>query len=292
MPDFWTLYEDYENIRLKSRNVQKRYRTELAELELYTNKDFLSISSTEAHNYRKYLTQKGLDDTTKDVILRIFKSIGTYMETAVPGYHSPFTTIPFFHEVTFYQGNQVPTLEDVSLLLSRAKDTGNKRAFLALTLALRLCLTASEIIAIVNGHFKNGTDGICLEVYTSDYKCRVLPVPDDVVNVIKEYAPGFFLSTASTPLFKKEDNGEAIKIRQIQRDVKKVNESTGDEITLQQVRLLGIHLLLESNKDKEAVASFLGVSGRWLFRYENPHDSSSKRMPSGSVKMPNIQVYI
>ena len=291
MADFWSLYEDYENIRLKSRTVQKRYRTELAELELYTNKDFLSITPAEAHDYRKHLTQKGLDDTTKDVILRIFKSIGTYMETAVPGYQSPFTTIPFFQEVTFYQGYQVPTLEEVSILLSRSKETGNKRAFLALTLALKLCLTASEIIAIVNGHFKNTSDGIYLEVYSSDYKCRILPVPDDVVTVIQEYVPGFFLSDKSTPLFRKED-GEAIKIRQIQRDVKKVNESTGDEITLQQVRLLGIHLLLESNKNKEAVASFLGVSGRWLFRYENPHDAKSKRMPSESVKLPNIQVFI
>lgn len=283
MDNFWDLYENYENTRLNTLTTRRRYRKVIEEVETFAKTDFLHVSQINAYAYKRYLTTLGLDDTTKDSRLRIVKSIGMYFEQVLPNYHSPFTILPFFEECTFYTGKDVPTLEDVSELLQIAEEHENFRAFLAITLALRLCLSLSEIAAVRSSHFVIGETACVMYVQESTIERRTIPVPDDVLNLIKKVYPKFF-SEKDMPLFAKK-NGSTVSPRTIRRSLEELYQYTELRTTLQEIRLLGIYLMLKSNKNKEEVAAFAGISDRWMFRYEKLLPK-----PVANVTLPNIRI--
>lgn len=283
MNDFWMLYENYEATRLKNQTTKKRYRKIIKEVENFTNTEFLSVTSINAYAYKRYLTSLGLDNTTKDSRLRIVKSIGMYFEQVMPGYRSPFTILPFFEECTFYTGKDIPTLEDVSTLLQIAEEHGNTRAFLAISLALRLCLSLSEIAAIRSSHFVLGETAATLYVQESDHGSRTIPVPSDVLSIIKEVQSEFLLAK-DQPLFGKK-NGSIVSPRTIRRSLEELYQYTEVRTTLQEIRLLGIYLMLKNNNEKDEVAAFAGISDRWIFRYEK-----LLPRPVANVSLPNIKI--
>lgn len=285
--NFNQILSSFINDRLMNETSITRYKSILADLEQVTSVDFLNVSLVIAHEYRKELAKRPLNANTKDEYLRILKSIGTYTETKIPGYISPFTSVAYFSEITAYTDGEIPTMKQVSDLLAEAERTENIRGFLAATLAFRLCLTNKEIIALRREHFRFMLDGECfLKVLEGANKERTIPVPHDVVELISNMLPTFFNSTDDTPLLLTRSN-KPLSTRTLSRCIQQIYQNTNlDAVTLSEIRSLGILLLLQEKNDVSIVREFLGISDRWLFRYEKQVQN-----PISSISLPNIHIY-
>lgn len=284
---FHQIFSDFIYERLSNETSITRYRSIITDLEMVTGTDFLNISPILAHEYRKDLKTRLINDNTKDEYLRILKSIGTYTESKLPGYISPFTSLAYFAETTVYMDGEIPTLKQVSDLLAEADRTENIRGFLAVTLAFRLCLTNKEIIAIRRGHFKYMLDGTCfLHVLEGVNKERSIPVPQDVIDQISDLLPAFFQAADDTPLLMTRSK-KPLSTRTLSRCIQQIYLDTNiDTVTLSEVRSLGILLLLQEKNDINIVREFLGITDRWLFRYEKQVQN-----PVSSISLPNIRIY-
>ncbi len=294
MPDFWELYKNFEDERLKNEETISHYRYVIRSMEEFLSRDFFAVRQTDADLYAEQFRTGNPDKpftTTGDVRLRILKSVGTFMEGHVSGYISPFTHIELNRTEKFNHGDLVH-MEAVSRVLEEAERTGNSRVFMAVTLALRLCLAPAEIINLDSGYFFLKHERYYLEVpATEDYKERTLPVPDDVIRMIKKFRPGFLFSLKREPLFVNERKSGIVPIgeKSLWRSVNLVAKSLPDceMVTLQNVRTLGIALLCQSANRPSDVAAFCGISEKWMYRYEG-----FKRDPIELVTLPNISVHL
>ena len=178
-------------------------------------------------------------------------------------------------------------MKQVSDLLAEAQRTENVRGFLAATLAFRLCLTNKEIIAIRREHFKFMLDGECfLQVLEGSNKERTIPVPHDVTDQISDLVPNFFQLPNDTPLLVTRSN-KPLSTRTLSRCIQQIYQDTELEaVTLSEIRSLGILLLLQEKNDVNVVREFLGITDRWLFRYEKQVQN-----PVCNISLPNIRVY-
>jgi len=285
MSRFWDTYKTYEDERIGTDSNRTHYRKVLSDLETLFSTGFLELTPAQADAYHEYLRNSELADTTKNERLRIVKSVGLYMEEKISGYKSPFTHLTHYTVQSFFKFTEIPTLEGAAAALETAERSGNLRAFLAMTLAFRMCLTTSELIAVTSDHFLTLEDKCYLSVPASQFKERTIQVPEDVVDLIKRLEPGFFGSSGKPLLHTKK--GKPIRQVTIAKQVATVSKEAGYPLTLQDIRNLGILLWYQNNPNKERVADYLGSKGNWLFRFE-----MLAKQPVRDLRTPNITVHL
>lgn len=254
---------------LKSEKTVSFYRSVITDICNLCEKDFCRLDLSCAEAYRTSLRQRGLQETTIELYLRVLRSIATFIEEnkLVSGYRNPFIALQFHTNAGFYEDIEIPTLEDMSLMLQTAKVNENSVAFLAMVLTFRCCLAPSELPLLTRGDFQFPYS-LNLIIKGNNFK-RTIQVPEDVINCIEGYDDVFFHSAdQSLPLFRKK-NGTPLSLRALQHNVKLVADAAGTEVTLQKLRNLGILELMRANiHDLNRVKKYTGLEGRWLFRYE------------------------
>lgn len=292
MYDFWKLFKEYEDTRLTTKKASSQYRYVIQSLEEYLGKEFFHVTPSDADLYAaQFETGKTSAPLTKtgDVRIRILKSIGTFMEEQVSGYVSPFTHLKVNRREK-YKKSDLVSMETVDMVLSEAKESGNHRAFLAITLALRMCLSQSEILNLCRNHFYQTEDGsYFLNVpAASDYKERTIPVPSDVTRLLDELQPAFLLSKGNQPLFCNTETNLPISDVTLWKSIKKATSAVdgGSEVTLQNVRTLGIALLAQQNNELADVVRYSGIHEHWSYLWEG-----FKRDPIQLTSMQNITVH-
>lgn len=285
------VWKDYSTQRLRSSNSKKRYLSVINNICNFCCLDFFALDTANAIRYKRHLDEKGYAQGTQDEHFRILKSIGSYIENNsslyYPGYVSPFTFISFEEPTTFYDNCEIPEISIVDQMLQQATRQQKPFAFIAITLAFRCALLASEIIQLQRGHFIENEEehSVSLMIPETPLISRHIPVPDDVVQCLKRLASSFWDGNSTQRLFQKR-NGQPITLRTLQRSIQTVSNATGTHTTLREIRNLSILELLRSNRDYSNVAAFTGLDGRWLFRFERCLMERSLV----EVNLPNIQV--
>ncbi len=287
MSDFWQIYDGYEDERIRTESNQRHYRKVISDLETQLNTEFLNITPAQANTYYETIKAADLALTTKNERLRIVKSIGLYMENKIPGYRSPFTHLRPYSDQSFLHASEVPSMEDLSAVMAVAEVGGKMREFMAMSLAFRMCLTTSELVSLRSVHFKTQPDGqMYLDVPANEFRERTIPVPEDIVTMIRQVEPGFFLGE-SKPLLYNARNKKPIRDVTLAKQIAIISREADIKITLQDIRNLGILLYYKENPNKEALAEYLGTDGRWLFRYD-----LLARQPIRSIRSPNVTVHL
>lgn len=287
MSDFWQTYEEYEDERIRTEANQRHYRKVISDLETQLNANFLNITPAQANVYYEAIKVGNLALTTKNERLRIVKSIGLYMEGKIPGYRSPFTHLRPYSDQGFLRASEVPSMEDLSAVMAVAEAGGKMREFMAMSLAFRMCLTTSELVSLRSVHFKTQPDGqMYLDVPANEFRERTIPVPEDIITLIRRIEPDFFLGE-SKPLLYNTRNKKPIRDVTLAKQIAAISKEADMEITLQDIRNLGILLYYKANPNKEALAEYLGTDGRWLFRYD-----LLARQPINNIQSPNVTVHL
>lgn len=241
---------------LKKEHTQKNYLHAIKDISNTFKKDFLDLSRQEITAYFSNLELSG---SSLSVHFYCCHSFSVYLQEYLDDYTSPFLGLSFGTDATEYTKDDFPSLEELDNLLSNA--VYGSDLYLAIVLALRMCLSLTEIVSLVPSQFKADIAGrFFLSLNRkSDTDMSVTPiilaVPDDIIPLItgrdrREY---LFINKRGNPM----------NTRTFQRHLK----ATGTKWTFQSLRSFGIFLLLEGGADEFEAASFSGVTGRWLFRY-------------------------
>lgn len=274
MADFWELYKDYENERLRKKAAKDHYRHVLKTMEQYVEKDFFQVTPDDADIYAAQYETGDLVKpltTTGDVRIRILKSVGTYMEVKNPGYISPFTHLAV-NKREKYQRSDLVDAKTVDLVLAEAKRTGNLRAFLAISLALKMCLSTAELLKLKRSHFFKDEN---LKLYlfvpaTEEYKERIIVVEENIQDLIRECRPGFFSSKDDEYLICNEKTKSPISSTALRKSITAASDPVkkGELVTLQNVRKLGIALLAQEHNDLRDVVKYSGIHENLAYLYE------------------------
>ena len=287
MSNFWDIYQLYEDERIRTEANQRHYRKVLSELENWLHTDFLSITPSQANDFYNYIKASKLAITTKNERLRIVKSIGGYMEEKISDYRSPFTHLRPYSRQSFLKKEEMLTMEELSLAMAIAENSNNWRAFLAMVLAFRLCLTTSEIVSLRSIHFKKGNDEqMYLTVPAKEFRERTIVVPEDVYTIMHKINPSFFAGEISTLIYN-DKTRMPIKEVTITKQIAIISKKAGIPMTLQSIRNLGILLYYKTNPDKNLLAEYLGSKGNWLFRFDR-----LAKEPINNIKSQNVTIHL
>ena len=125
-----------------------------------------------------------------------------------------------------------------------------------------------------------------LDVPANEFRERTIQVPEDIITLIRRIEPDFFLGE-SKPLLYNTRNKKPIRDVTLAKQIAAISKEADMEITLQDIRNLGILLYYKANPNKEALAEYLGTDGRWLFRYD-----LLARQPINNIQSPNVTVHL
>ena len=261
-PDTYSLFQDFLSV-LKKQKSRDVYSIAVAKICQTCSKDFLDLTLSDV---RHFFSSLDLKDTTKSSYFYCCHSFAAYAEGLVDSYVSPFTTFEFHKEQPDYVVSDFPPEETLYQLLRRAGQGTD--LYLAILLALRLCLSVQELASLIPEHFFMDKDSrmFLSIVRKPGSPPTVLEVPRDMHDMVlcRQNRDSLLLNQQMKP----------ITVRALQRRL----SSLGTEWTWRKLRAFGTLLLLNSGVAELDVAKICGVTGRWMHRYRgilNTQDYSS-----------------
>ena len=166
----------------------------------------------------------------------------------------------------------IPDTKEIDNLLSAALDANDNKAFLIFSLVIKMGLTNQEICNLNKEYIcRNQTGHLCINMPPKNHISRFLIIPDDLGTILDTYIVAENIQSGA--LF---TNIRKNRIKM--RDTERLLASYTDKLvkakklrkhyTMQTLRHAAISYMLMGGASKDEVASYTGVTGKWMNRYD------------------------
>lgn len=238
---------------LRTGNSKESYARAVAKICTYCRKDFLELGKSDIEDFFSYLEQD-MKSSSISVYYYSCHSFAEYAQGVVDGYFSPFLLYHLRMDAPDYKDSDFPPVHTLSDLLCDAGQGTD--LYLAILLALRLCLTITEIISLSPLDFTEERGKMYLSLV------RNPAAPPSVMEVPEEIRQQVLLRR-NRNLLLLNSRGKALTARTLRNQI----SSLGTGWTFRSLRAFGTLLILDAGVSELDVAQLCGVSGRWLNRY-------------------------
>lgn len=259
----WPKYEG--TITSKTKNDYATYARQICE---FANKDFFSLTQSDAEMFFQMQIESGLKKGTIRTKLSALRSIGNYISSnyqklGIRPYHNIFNNISAIIIDTYFKEEDIPSLKEIDQVLQACKS--NNTLFVIISLVFRCSLTASEVCNLTRDQFVKDTMDRAAITFKGKDKVRIVAVPDDIMELLEP-----FISSSNKELFKNKW-GNTLQLHNLQALLQKTLISTNinKHITLQDIRNASIFYMLRGGANYTEVAKYTNIDGRWLFRYDH-----------------------
>ena len=166
-----------------------------------------------------------------------------------------------------FNPEDLPDLDSVDKVLSYFKQEGDMVGFLSCSMVLRCALTTNEMVKMERNMFlqdANGNYGIRMQL--TNHATRFVKIPDDIADLIKQYAlqrtdrlPNLFLNKKRRP----------ISARALQNRLLEACQKSGVKpFTYNELRTLNQAIMIKSGASLEKIAQYVNLKQTdWFFRY-------------------------
>lgn len=261
------------SVNLKSKRAKDNYFSVMCMICDYTKRDFLDITHAQAQKYFDSLlvfntNKKRLALSTIQSRLSMLCSMAAHIEDNRELFNiDDFYTNIYIHinipETSDYlKPDDIPSLDELNAILDASSD--DPMMYLIFAMVIKCGLAAGEICKIKKEHIVEDKKGrFCVEIHEKT-KTRYVKLPEDVVSIFLDY-----MKPSGDYLFYNK-KGLNLKVRNLEAYVRKYVSEAGvlKKYTIQDVRNAAICYLKASGADDMAVAEYVGVEGRWMYRYD------------------------
>lgn len=261
------------SINLKSTRTKDNYYSTLCMICDFTKCDFLDITRSQAQNYFDSLLEprgdkKRLSLTTVQSRLSMLSSIATYIEENKKNFNldNSFSNIYLYINLPelsdYLKPDNIPTIKELNSILKAS--SSDPMMYLIFALVIKCGFTASEVCKIKQSHVVEDKAGrFCVEIHEKN-KTRYVKLSEDLVKIFLDYP-----KPSGEYLFYNA-RGLNLKVRNLELYVRKYVSLAGvsKNYTLQDIRNAAICYLKASGVDDISVSKYVGVEGRWMYRYD------------------------
>lgn len=260
--------------------TQSDYLANICSICDFLKKDFLDISYMDAQFYFDHLSQsRRLKVSSLNVKLASLRSISSYILKNIE--HDKFNIDPSFTNVfskvnitptdNYVKKESIPTQSELKQILDSI--SSNDMLFLIVSLIIKSSLTVSQVCNLKPSQIVlDGADRGCI-IFSNGKKTRFVKIPADVMDLLVSYTNTYgvydflFYNKHMRPL--RPRTLETL----FQSHISKLELQK--DFTLQDIRNASIAYMLKGGASQSAVADYIGVSGRWMFRFNQVIDELS-----------------
>jgi len=273
--EIWIYFQT--NLRARTR---KEYLNVISSFDKLTGHDPLKLTRKDAMNYYNNLIEKvnsgRLSYNTAVMRLSVMKSVCTFIETYTINhgkrYVNYFESMSLPEQDKILPKDAIPDTKEIDNLLSAALDANDNKAFLIFSLVIKMGLTNQEICNLNKEYIcRNQTGHLCINMPPKNHISRFLIIPDDLGTILDTYIVAENIQSGA--LF---TNIRKNRIKM--RDTERLLASYTDKLvkakklrkhyTMQTLRHAAISYMLMGGASKDEVASYTGVTGKWMNRYD------------------------
>lgn len=275
---FLNIFRKYCSEKITTKRVEQQYTYVFNAVCNYSKCDYLDISKAQIRGYLSSIAKDtAIKSTNYD--LSVLRAMSRYMDENAaefkiePRYLALFSTIDVSFPDMQFRTEDLPDFESIDKVLAYFKEENDMVGFLSCSMVLRTTLTTNELVTLKREMLlqdANGNYGIRLKL--TDHAYRFIKLPDDIVEIINQYArqrqdnqPSFFLNK----------KGKAVSARALQNRLHEACLACDVEpFTYNDLRILSQALMLKEGASLEKVAEHVNVKNvSWFFRYNRVIDS-------------------
>lgn len=269
---FLAILEQYYSERLAQEKTEQQYIYVFNSLCNYAQCDFLDITQEQIKDY--FLQSKDSSAVkSTDYSLSVMRAVSRYMDQNAdkfhiqPRYLALFSVIDVIFPDMQFNSEDLPNLDSVDKVLSYFKQEGDMVGFLSCSMVLRCALTTNEMVKMERNMFlqdANGNYGIRMQL--TNHATRFVKIPDDIADLIKQYA---LQRTDRLPNLFLNKKGKPISARALQnRLLEACQESGVKPFTYNELRTLNQAMMIKSGASLEKIAQYVNLKQTdWFFRY-------------------------
>ena len=189
-------------------------------------------------------------------------------------YTNYFKEISIPEEDKLLTDNDIPTLNEINNIMETIQQNNDEKAFLILSLAVKCALTNTEICSLNKEYIAiNSNDEMYINYPPKGNNriSRIIKVPDDVAVLLDRYICNNNIIEGAIFINKRKTR---IKLRDTERLLEKyckLNIEKGmlnNKFTMQTLRHAAICYMLSGGASKDLVASYAGITTKWITRYD------------------------
>lgn len=234
---------------LRSTRTRAEYLNIIKQVCAFSQKDFLSLEQEDIESYfsiqKERVEEEQLSPHTYNVRLSALSSMATYVSEHYPDveYTNYFADIERMPTDTLINMNKVPSLREIDLILSAARDE-SPMLYTIISLVARVTLPASRIVALNKRNILRTEDGRTLlyfpasSPHSKDYQ---IALPNDVSVILENYLSSGCISSADGYVFLNK-RGNVLTIKNLDTYFKKIVEKSGVDLsyTIKDIRTRAI----------------------------------------------------
>lgn len=269
---FIEIFDCYAKEKLEKQRTKGQYWYVICNICNEAKCDFLELSNEQIETYFSHIApDTTLKSTNYD--LSVLRAIARYLDENAETYHiapkylSLFSSMKVeFPDMQFRKEN-LPSLNDIDMVLSYFKKQGDMVGFLACAMILRTALTTNEMVKLNREMFlqdKNGNYGVRFPI--SDHAYRFVKIPDDIAALIIQYTNQRIDNNPSLFLNKK---GKSISARALQNRLHEACFSCKiNPFTYNDLRTLSQAIMIKDGAPLAKIAEQTNLKKLdWFFRY-------------------------
>lgn len=234
--------------------------------------DYLDISKKQINDYFSSIVKDAAVKST-NYDLSVLRAVSRYLDENADAFEIIPKYLALFSEITVsfpdmqFHIEDLPDFKSIDKVLSYFKKEGDMTGFLACSMVLRTALTTNELVALKRDMFlqdAGGNYGIRMKL--TDHAYRYIKLPDDIVELIQQYARQRLDNQTSFFLNKK---GKAVSARALQSRLRQACLSCQVKpFTYHDLRILSQALMIKEGAPLEKLAEHVNVKKvDWFFRY-------------------------
>lgn len=263
------IIKDYAVENLERAETYEKYRNVVIGICEFCGKDLPLIEAADAKAYFNYCQAVKLNDESTLVFKRsVLISVASFMEL----HHKDYDLLPYTYSDVYriinlnteqyIKPEDLPRLKDIDRLFSYLMSSKNYRVLLAASLALKLALTASEILNIRYSDFIVNDKGQRFVRIRKKYPPHSYPeLPDDLQNIIQLFFDNsnpLHAADSEGTVFKAK-SGKPLSYRRLAEELNKSCKEAGVNITFNHLRNLSIAYMIKNGADEEDLKKVTGT---------------------------------
>ena len=261
---FKNLFAEYA-LNVRSERTLDEYVSIVNMVTTYLGKDFLRITEPDALLYFGYLrgevNNNRLSSSTYNLRASSLKSISKFLEEKDPDFENPFERVIRLDADSSLQERNIPTLEELDKIIGAAEK--EPMWYLILCLALRACLTVTQITRIRRQNIHVEEDGRVLLLFP-----KTGTQLKDIWITLSEDVRGLLLSYLATEAGDKQGHiffnewKNPLSVRNVDLGVKRFVEASGVEhkYSIKDLRSRGVLEMASAGIDPEIIGEYAGIT--------------------------------
>lgn len=257
--------------------TQRDYFTNVCSICDFLKKDFLDISYKDAQYYFDHISQtQQLKVSSLNAKLASLRSISTYILKNIDrdkydidsNFTNVFSRVIITAQDNYIKKDSIPTPKELQLILESA--SSNDMLFLILSLIIKCSLTVSQVCNLKPSQIATDAAERGFIIFSNGPKTRFVKLPTDVMELLISYTNSYGVNNF---LFYNKHN-KPLRPRTLETLFQSYlsKSEIQKSFTLQDIRNASIVYMLKGGASQSAVADYIGVSNRWMFRFNQVID--------------------